>query len=133
MSARDEVLLCNAQLLEAIQANDWAEYERLSDPTVTCIESETQGQIVEGLPFHKFFFDQAPHGDVAAARPVPPEKNTTTASPHVRMIGDSCAVVCYARIVQSTTGISSSQETRVWERGTDRKWRNVHTHRSSKL
>ena len=92
-----------------------------------------QGQLVEGLPFHKYFFDQAPHGKAATPPHGPPEKNTTMATPHVRMIGDTCAVVCYARIIQSKGGISCSQETRVWQRGADAKWRNVHTHRSSKL
>jgi calcium/calmodulin-dependent protein kinase (CaM kinase) II len=128
--AEAEVLQCNAQLLKAIQANDWAEYARLSDPSVTCIEAETQGQIVEGLPFHQFFFAQAPYGKVSEPQADPPEKHTTMASPHVRLIGDSCAVVCYARLIQSKSGISCSQETRVWQRGPDHAWRNVHTHRS---
>jgi len=131
--AEAEVLRCNAQLLKAIQANDWPEYVRLSDPSVSCIEAETQGQLVEGLPFHQFFFAQAPYCKASEPQTGPPEKHTTMASPHVRLIGDSCAVVCCARIVQSKSGICCSQETRVWQRGPDHAWRNVHTHRSSKL
>eukprot|EP00967_Tisochrysis_lutea_P066428 scaffold86516_cov28-Tisochrysis_lutea.AAC.3 len=52
-SVEAEVLVCNERLLKAIERNDWGEYERLSDPSVSCIEAETQGQLVEGLPFHK--------------------------------------------------------------------------------
>ena len=120
--AAPQVLRCNAALLEAIQHNDWQEYQHYCCPSISCVEPETKGQVVEGLAFHKFFFDQAPE---------PVAKNTTLASPHVRLIGHSCAVVTGSRIVQSKSGISCSQETRIWQLGDDRQWRNVHFHRSS--
>lgn len=55
--------------------------------------------------------------------------------PQVRMLGDSAAIVTYVRLVQVTTPAGGcdtivSEETRVWEKGVDGGWVNVHIHRS---
>jgi len=49
---------------------------------------------------------------------------------NVQLLGDT-AVVTATRLVQAVDSTKSMAETRVWQRGTDKKWRQVHFHRSS--
>jgi calcium/calmodulin-dependent protein kinase (CaM kinase) II len=122
-ASASELLAVNQQLLDAIARGDWKTYHELS--TLTAFEPEAQSQLVEGLGFHKFYFDLG-----ADANP----RHTTMASPHVRVMGD-VAVVAYVRLVQSLDGagsprVSHHEETRVWQRREGR-WRHVHFHRST--
>jgi calcium/calmodulin-dependent protein kinase (CaM kinase) II len=119
-----ELLQLTQRLLDSITQGDWKTYEELCDPSLTCIEPEAPGQVVEGLPFHKFYFDL---GGVRGRH------QTTMTAPHVRVVGD-VAIVAYVRLVQKlgTDGAAvtaASAETRVWQRR-DGRWRHVHFHRS---
>ncbi|HKI38382.1 MAG TPA: DUF4440 domain-containing protein [Gemmataceae bacterium] len=119
-----ELLHLNQRLLDSIARADWTTYEELCDPSLTAFEPESQGQFVEGMPFHRFYFNL---GGVKG------EHNTTMASPHVRVMGD-VAVIAYVRLNQRVDGqgaalVKAVQETRVWQRQGDR-WRHVHFHRS---
>lgn len=120
-----EVLAANARLLAAIAGGDWATYAELCDPTITAFEPESRGHLVEGLPFHRFYFDlggvKGPH-------------NTTMSSPHVRLLPGDVAVLSYVRLVQKLAAdgspvVSGAEETRVWQRQGGR-WRHVHFHRA---
>jgi len=118
------VLALNERLLHAIANADWATYDALTDDSLTAIEPEAPGVLVEGKAFHKFFFDNAPA-----------VKATTTQmlNPKCRVIGD-VAIVTYSRLVQSATGgglkSSRHEETRVWQQISSGVWRNIHFHRS---
>jgi calcium/calmodulin-dependent protein kinase (CaM kinase) II len=121
-----EVLTLNQKLLDAIAGGDWATYESLCSPDLTCFEPETLGHLVEGMAFHKYYFDLGPG---AGAR------NVTIATPHVRLLGEDAAIVAYTRLVQRLDTNSSPvtvrvEETRVWQRA-GRSWKLVHVHRSS--
>jgi calcium/calmodulin-dependent protein kinase (CaM kinase) II len=125
-SFRAELLELNQRLLESIAAGDWKAYQELCHPELTCFEPEARGQLVEGMAFHKFYFDL---GGGSSPR------NTTMASPQVRMLGNDAAVVTYVRLVQRLGGDDkpvtvSSEETRVWQR-IDGRWKHVHFHRSA--
>jgi ketosteroid isomerase-like protein len=121
----DELLRLTNKLLESITQGDLATYQELCDPSLTAFEPEAMGQMVEGLPFHEFYFklDGKKRGP----------RQTTTCSPKVRVMGDA-AVVCYVRLTQ---GIGSDgelfttavEETRVWQRQAGQ-WKLVHLHRS---
>jgi calcium/calmodulin-dependent protein kinase (CaM kinase) II len=122
---KQEVLAANARLLNAIAAGDWKTYAELCDPTLTAFEPESRGHLIEGLPFHQFYFDlggvQGPH-------------NTTMSSPHVRLLPGEVAVLSYVRLVQKLASdgspiVTGAEETRVWQRLTGR-WRHVHFHRT---
>jgi hypothetical protein len=119
-----QVLDLNKRLLLSIAKGDWDTYSELCDPTITAFEPEARGQLVEGMEFHRFYFEQ---GGIAGLH------NTTMCSPHVRLMGD-VAVVCYVRLVQRLDEAGKSitvrgEESRVWRREGSA-WRHVHFHRS---
>jgi ketosteroid isomerase-like protein len=123
-AAADELLELNQQLLESIATGDWETYQELCDPSITAFEPEGRGHLIQGLEFHRFYFDLGP-----AEGP----RTTTMSSPKVRVMGD-VAVVAYVRLVQSLgesgSGVTSHfEETRVWQMQQG-KWRHVHFHRS---
>lgn len=112
-------------LLESVVEGNWQAYAELCDPGLTCFEPEAVGNLVEGMDFHRFYFDleRAPNRKV----------QTTLASPQVRLMGDS-AIVSYIRLTQSidANGVPhtrSSEETRVWQKQ-EGQWKHVHFHRS---
>ncbi len=124
-----EVLAINRRLLESIAAGDWAAYEELCDPSLTCFEPESRGQWVEGLDFHHFYFRLGGGHRAAVDGPM----NITVSTPHVRVMGD-VAVISFIRLVQKLDGSGSpvtarSEETRIWQRQGGR-WRHVHFHRT---
>ena len=121
-----QIISLNQQLLESIVRGDWKAYETLCDPSITCFEAEARGELVSGMPFHKFYFDLAGS---------PAKKLVTMCSPHVRMLGTEAAVICYVRLTQSLDAAGNPQtsrieETRVWQK-LDGKWKHVHFHRSA--
>jgi len=119
-----EILQLNQRLLDCIAQADWATYSKLCDASLTAYEPEGCGQIIEGLPFHRFYFNLG-----ASSR----SQNTTMCSPHVRMLGDVAVVSC-VRLNQrlNATGSPYTQafeETRIWHKK-DGVWKHVHFHRS---
>jgi hypothetical protein len=123
---RDVLLGLTTQLLDSIGNKDWNAYTKLCDPSLTCFEPEALGQLVEGLEFHKYYFD---------LEGKPAKRNTTLASPHVRMMGNDAAVVSYIRLIQRLDGGGNPvtvaiEETRVWQR-IGGSWKHVHFHRSA--
>jgi calcium/calmodulin-dependent protein kinase (CaM kinase) II len=124
----DELLKLNQKLLTAIVGGDWATYESLCDPSITCFEAEARGQLVAGMAFHKYYFD-------IPGSPQKPAKVVTMSQPHVRLLGDSGAVLTYVRLNQSLEASGGPQtsrveETRVWQK-IDGQWKHVHFHRST--
>jgi calcium/calmodulin-dependent protein kinase (CaM kinase) II len=120
-----ELLELNQQLLESIADGDWETYAQLCDPALTAFEPETSGHLVEGMDFHRFYFElggsSGPH-------------NVTMSSPKVLLLGADAAVLTYVRLVQRLNETHApvtavSEETRVWQRR-DGAWRHVHFHRS---
>lgn len=58
LSARkQEVIKVTEQLLEAINTGDFETYSKLCDPAITAFEPAALGNLVEGVDFHKFYFD----------------------------------------------------------------------------
>jgi calcium/calmodulin-dependent protein kinase (CaM kinase) II len=120
-----ELLQLTQRLLDSITTGDWATYQELCDPSLTAFEPEAPGQLVEGLAFHRYYFDL---GGIRGRH------QTTLCAPRVRLLGD-VAVVAYVRLIQrlgpeGTAVTVASAETRVWQRR-DGRWRHVHFHRSA--
>lgn len=119
-----ELLELSQELLDSIDQQDWSTYTRLCDPNLTAFEPEGAGHAIQGMAFHKFYFDLEPGG-------LP--KQSTISSPQIRVIGD-CAVITYVRVCQRLTadgGVPTSafEETRIWEQR-DGVWKHIHFHRS---
>ncbi len=120
-----ELLSLNGKLLCAIDAGNWDAYAALCDETISCFEPEACGQVITGMPFHKFYFD-LPKSNAP--------KQSTMANPHVRMLGADAAVLSYVRVVQKLDAAGApvsvaALETRVWQKSAAG-WKHVHFHRS---
>ncbi|MGC4007250.1 MAG: DUF4440 domain-containing protein [Pirellulales bacterium] len=121
-----ELIALNQKLLDSIFTGDWKTYAALCADDVTCFEPEGQGHLIEGLAFHKFYFD-LPAGPAG----VPPK--VSMAGPVVKPLGADAALVLYTRLVQVNTPngpvTKRTEETRVWQK-TNGTWKLAHLHRS---
>uniref|UniRef100_A0A8C8GDP3 calcium/calmodulin-dependent protein kinase n=1 Tax=Oncorhynchus tshawytscha TaxID=74940 RepID=A0A8C8GDP3_ONCTS len=126
ISARkQEIIKITEQLIEAINNGDFEAYTRICDPGLTSFEPEALGNLVEGMDFHKFYFENLLSKN---SKPV----HTTILNPHVHLIGEDAACIAYIRLTQYIDSQGrprscQSEETRVWHRR-DAKWLNVHFH-----
>lgn len=137
-----EVALYTQTLLDAIHAGDFELYEQLTDPGLTAIEAESNGELVKGLAFHKFYFDVALNrrkvaaaAASAAGKPVPiPSQSSMAPGTEVQLLSGTSAVVAGNRLVQREDRTDTLPETRVWRYSPERGlWRQVHFHRSMGL
>ncbi|XP_066549113.1 calcium/calmodulin-dependent protein kinase type II subunit gamma isoform X10 [Amia ocellicauda] len=122
---KQEIIKITEQLIEAINNGDFEAYTRICDPGLTSFEPEALGNLVEGMDFHKFYFENLLSKN---SKPV----HTTILNPHVHLIGEDAACIAYIRLTQYIDSqgrprSSQSEETRVWHRR-DSKWLNVHFH-----
>ncbi|KAM9561391.1 calcium/calmodulin-dependent protein kinase type II subunit gamma-like isoform 2-T2 [Salvelinus alpinus] len=122
---KQEIIKITEQLIEAVNNGDFEAYTRICDPGLTSFEPEALGNLVEGMDFHKFYFENLLSKN---SKPV----HTTLLNPHVHLIGEEAACIAYIRLTQFVDGqgrprSSQSEETRVWHRR-DSKWLNVHFH-----
>ncbi|XP_053085034.1 calcium/calmodulin-dependent protein kinase (CaM kinase) II beta 1 isoform X17 [Pangasianodon hypophthalmus] len=124
-SRKQEIIKITEQLIEAINNGDFEAYAKICDPGLTSFEPEALGNLVEGMDFHRFYFDNLLSKN---SKPI----HTTILNPHVHLIGEDAACIAYIRLTQYVDGqgrprSSQSEETRVWHRR-DSKWQNVHFH-----
>ncbi|KAG9346192.1 hypothetical protein JZ751_008015 [Albula glossodonta] len=124
-SRKQEIIKITEQLIEAVNNGDFEAYTRICDPGLTSFEPEALGNLVEGMDFHKFYFENLLSKN---SKPV----HTTILNPHVHLIGEDAACIAYIRLTQYIDSqgrprSSQSEETRVWHRR-DSKWLNVHFH-----
>ncbi|XP_022608629.1 calcium/calmodulin-dependent protein kinase type II subunit gamma isoform X6 [Seriola dumerili] len=122
---KQEIIKMTEQLIEAINNGDFEAYTRICDPGLTSFEPEALGNLVEGMDFHKFYFENLLSKN---SKPV----HTTILNPHVHLIGEDAACIAYIRLTQYIDSQGrprscQSEETRVWHRR-DAKWLNVHFH-----
>ncbi|CRL07176.1 CLUMA_CG020164, isoform A [Clunio marinus] len=124
---RQEIIKMTEQLIEAINNGDFETYTKICDPHLTAFEPESLGNLVEGMDFHKFYFENVLGKNCKAI-------NTTILNPHVHLLGDESACIAYVRLTQymdkqGHAHTYQSEESRVWHKR-DNKWQNVHIHRS---
>ncbi|GLD60159.1 calcium/calmodulin-dependent protein kinase type II subunit gamma isoform X1 [Lates japonicus] len=107
---KQEIIKITEQLIEAINNGDFDAYTRICDPGLTSFEPEALGNLVEGMDFHKFYFENLLSKN---NKPV----HTTLLNPHVHLIGEDAACIAYIRLTQSacrTTTVISGPEPPVY-------------------
>lgn len=57
LARKQEVIKLTEQLLEAYNTGDFEAYSRMCDPQMTAFEPGALGNLVEGVDFQKFYFD----------------------------------------------------------------------------
>ncbi|KAI9103814.1 Calcium/calmodulin dependent protein kinase II association-domain-containing protein [Phlyctochytrium arcticum] len=133
-----------AKLLQSVVDGDWDTYVSLVSQDMTAFEPEGGEHQIQGLDFHKFYFQLATaqaHTSPPPYTPHIPAPSTSIVSPRVRILcpDRSSALISYVRVVQKvraepsgalTPIVTSSQETRVWEHDRKEGWKCVHFHRS---
>nr|XP_023682175.1 calcium/calmodulin-dependent protein kinase type II delta chain isoform X8 [Paramormyrops kingsleyae] len=122
---KQEIIKITEQLIEAVNNGDFEAYAKICDPGLTSFEPEALGNLVEGMDFHRFYFENLLSKN---SKPI----HTTILNPHVHLIGEDAACIAYIRLTQFVDGqgrprSSQSEETRVWHRR-DSRWQNVHFH-----
>lgn len=135
-----EIIKVTEQLLSALTSGEFETFSRLCDPKITCFEPESLGNLVEGMDFHKFYFDnwKLSRSDTVVTKSSVSQSrshiNTTVLHPTVHLMSDDAACIAYIRLTQyldrdGTAKTVQHEETRVWHRKNGR-WINVHCHRS---
>mmetsp|Transcript_11703 Transcript_11703/g.17926 ORF Transcript_11703/g.17926 Transcript_11703/m.17926 type:complete len:195 (-) Transcript_11703:305-889(-) len=134
-----DVISANQKLLDAISRCDYHTYNELCADNLTAFEPESNGMLICGKRFHKFYFELYGGGDnngsgtgqdAAAATSLSSDKvgsqsttseiNITMSNPHVRWLGGGCcsdgcgdgsaAVISYVRMDQSVVNSSSDDD-----------------------
>ncbi|KAF7653247.1 hypothetical protein LDENG_00085420 [Lucifuga dentata] len=108
---KQEIIKITEQLIEAINNGDFEAYAKICDPGLTSFEPEALGNLVEGMDFHRFYFENLLAKN---SKPI----HTTILNPHVHMIGEDAACIAYIRLTQFVDNqgrprSSQSEETRV--------------------
>ncbi|NWS48355.1 KCC2D kinase, partial [Probosciger aterrimus] len=121
---KQEIIKVTEQLIEAINNGDFEAYTKICDPGLTSFEPEALGNLVEGMDFHRFYFENG-------------EGSVLFFSEFCSVCFPVCSCVAHSHKAlwiaeESLSGMPKtmqSEETRVWHRR-DGKWQNVHFHRS---
>ncbi|KAF2354108.1 Calcium/calmodulin-dependent protein kinase II association-domain [Trinorchestia longiramus] len=127
IARKQEIIKATEQLIECINSGDFEGYTKICDTHLTAFEPEALGNLLEGLEFHKFYFDNVMGKHCKAV-------NTMIMNPHVHLLGEDAACIAYVRLTQyldkqCQAHTQQCEETRVWQRR-DAKWLCVHFHRS---
>ncbi|NXI00161.1 KCC2D kinase, partial [Pachycephala philippinensis] len=124
---KQEIIKVTEQLIEAINNGDFEAYTKICDPGLTSFEPEALGNLVEGMDFHRFYFENGKYSLFFSGQGVL----------FFSEFCYRCFSVCFCSAHSHITGhlrdgmpkTMQSEETRVWHRR-DGKWQNVHFHRS---
>ena len=68
--AEQDIIKLTSDLIQSVVASDWETYCRLCAKDITSFEPEAEGYLVQGMPFHKHYFDlenQSPYAEIGRA------------------------------------------------------------------
>ena len=116
-------------MLESVVNGNWEVYAQYCSNDVSCFEAESEGHLVEGLSFHRYYFELPDKPQASSPSPTA----VTMARPHVRWLSDEAVVLSYSRLTQQLVDgepvTTCCCETRIWH-NINSKWQQVHVHRS---
>jgi len=127
----DDVIAVTETLIDAIGRSDYDTWKRMTSHDLTAFEPESQGCLVEGREFHKYYFDLGVNEKAKSSLRV------NLIAPRVHLLGPDAGVIGYVLLTQfidPKSGLPQSrqsEESRVWRRDRDGLWRCVHIHRST--
>ncbi|KAJ7993717.1 hypothetical protein DPEC_G00257570 [Dallia pectoralis] len=78
---KQEIIKITEQLIEAVNNGDFEAYAKICDPGLTSFEPEALGNLVEGMDFHRFYFENLLSKN---SKPI----HTTILNPHVHLIAN---------------------------------------------
>lgn len=140
-----QLLSMNQELLDAIVKLDVDAYNFFCSDSISCIEPESNGNVVIGKKFHHYYFDVFRDRINEGQAPPLSQTNVTMVQPHVQFLGNRCgenedgaptaAVLSYVKLTQQIppggAPVTVQQsETRVWEKLEHGQWVCVHFHKS---
>ena len=142
------LLELNQTLLTAILTGDYVTYDRLCTDDMSCIEPESNHQVVLGKAFHKHYFDVAAAGGGSSKDGTDPSnpimhqlqpQQVHMIQPHVRFLaGHTVAILSYIRLNQTLNEANQPvttqfSETRIWVKQPDSngEWKHCHFHKSA--
>ncbi|KAJ8386026.1 hypothetical protein AAFF_G00178470 [Aldrovandia affinis] len=102
---KQEIIKITEQLIEAINNGDFEAYAKICDPGLTSFEPEALGNLVEGMDFHRFYFENLLSKN---SKPI----HTTILNPHVHLIGEEAACIAYIRLTHGRTSTSTARAPR---------------------
>ena len=73
------MLAINQAMLESVAAGNWENYSQVCSPEISCFEAESEGHLVEGHAFHRYYFDLASQTPSAASPVIAPWLGLTCA------------------------------------------------------
>ncbi|NXL85262.1 KCC2D kinase, partial [Alectura lathami] len=128
---KQEIIKVTEQLIEAINNGDFEAYTKICDPGLTSFEPEALGNLVEGMDFHRFYFENGKHSFFISVWEGGIVFFIWSSAIYMYIFVCFCCTHSYI-IEHFRSGMPKtmqSEETRVWHRR-DGKWQNVHFHRS---
>jgi calcium/calmodulin-dependent protein kinase (CaM kinase) II len=137
-----DVIESNQKLLDSIARCDYETYKELCADDITAFEPESNGMMITGLSFHKYYFDlyggdsnghasraatsattQANDNDSNKSTASTTKVNICMSNPHVRWLGGGCcsdgcgdgsaAVISYVRMDQKIEDATSGPVTKI--------------------
>lgn len=123
-----DIIKLTEKITSAMLTGDYDLFVRLTEPQLTCFLPEAGGNLIEGVSFHKFYFDNV---DQRLGKPA----STYILNPHVCFLSDEAAYIAYKRLTQFIHKNGSPmtihmEETRIWQKQGGR-WICVHYHCSN--
>merc|ERR1712126_227353 len=93
IARKTDIIRVTEQILDAISSGDFEGYTKLCDPNITAFEPEALGNLVEGIEFHRFYFDNSLSKSKSAS--------VTILNPQVHLRGDDAASIGYIKVTQT--------------------------------
>ncbi|XP_063276693.1 calcium/calmodulin-dependent protein kinase type II subunit beta isoform X3 [Prinia subflava] len=91
---KQEIIKITEQLIEAVNNGDFEAYAKICDPGLTSFEPEALGNLVEGMDFHRFYFENCKYPTCLCHLPILPALPILSLSNPIHPVSISFTVPC---------------------------------------